>query len=82
MAAWVDYLTVHTWYWMQPWRAASSARGARRTKLQRGFLPSEAEREDASVAARLGLPPGVLFAGRLGLDLGIDTNLALGGRRQ
>lgn len=82
MAARLDCLTVHTWYWMQAWRIASGPRGARRAKRQREPLPLAPECEDAQAAARLDLPPGVLFARRLGLDLGIDANLALGGRRQ
>ncbi len=81
MGARLDCLTIHTWYWMQTWRVASSsgeARGGKRPKARHPLRPGS---EDMVAAAWLRLPPGVLFAGRLGLDLGIAADHVLGGRR-
>jgi hypothetical protein len=81
MGAWFDGLTIHAWYCMQTWRVASSARkawGAERCKVGGPFLPWS---EDVLATTWLHLPPGALFAGRLGLDLGITPDLARGARR-
>ncbi len=71
MDARVGCLTVHAWYWMHPWRATPSAGGARQTTRRVGappLLPA--------------LPAGLGFAARLGLDLGLLTDLPFGSRRQ
>ncbi len=81
MGARLDCLTFHTWYWMQSWRVASITARTKGAKRRKRPLPLAPESEDGGVAAWLRLPPGVLFAGRLGIDLGVETNLALGGRR-
>ncbi len=81
MGARPDCLSMHMWYWMQTWRVASSpgeAKGTKRPERRRSMPPRS---EDVVAAAWLRLPPGVLFAGRLGLDLGIAADLRLGGRR-
>ena len=82
MGAWFECVTIHAWYWMQTWRVASRAgepMGARRSG---GGVLLPPWSEDMLAAACLHLPPELLFPRRLGLDLGIDTNLALGGCRQ
>ena len=81
MGARLDGLTIHAWYWMQTRRLASSAGEARGGKRPKGRAPLPPGSEDVVAAAWLRLPPGVLFAGRLGLDLGIAADLVLGGRR-
>ena len=66
---------------MQTWRVASGAGEAKGASWPQWGLPLPPRSEDLAAAAWLRLPPGVLFAGRLGLDLGIETHLTLGGRR-
>ncbi len=66
MGARLDCLTIHAWYWMQTRRVASSAGRAREGKRPKGRLPFPPGSEDVVAAAWLRLPPGVLFAGRLG----------------
>jgi len=82
MGAWFQNVTFHAWYWMQTrWVAShgSGSNGATRCQVQ---PPSPPWSDETLAAARLRLPTGLLFPGRLGLDLGIDTNLAFGGCRQ
>ena len=82
MAAWFDCVTMHRWYWMQTWQVASPAGGSSGPECCEGRLLLLPWSRDMLAAAYLRLPPGLLFPGRLGLDLGIDTNFALGGGRQ
>jgi hypothetical protein len=66
---------------MQSRRVATSAgesKGAKRRKGQPQLPPCC---EDVMAASWLRLPPGALFAVRLGLDLGIAPDLVLGARR-
>ena len=81
MGSRLDCLSIHTWYLMQTWRVSSRSSEARGPKRPKGrhLLPPGGE--DVMAAAWLRLPSGLLFAGRLGLDLGIATDLVLGGRR-
>ncbi len=81
MGARPDCCTMHTWYWMQAWRVAPNAGAARRSRHPKARPPLPPGTEDVAAAALLWLPPGVLFAGRLGLDLGIAPDRLLGGRR-
>ena len=81
MGARPDYFSMHAWYWMQAWRVAPNASGAKGIKHPKGRPPLPPGSEDVVAAALLWLPPGVLFAGRLGLDLGIAPDRLLGGRR-
>lgn len=81
MGSRLDCLTLHAWYWMQIRRVASSAGEARGGKRPKRRAPLPPGSEDVVAAAWLRLPPGVLFAGRLGLDLGIAADLAPGGLR-
>ncbi len=81
MGARLECLTIHTWYWMQTWRVASSSSEARGGKRPQARLPLPPGSEYVVAAAWLRLPTGALFAGRLGLDLGIAPDLILGGRR-
>jgi hypothetical protein len=81
MGARFDCLTIHAWYWMQNWRVASSAGESRGAKRRKGRLLLPPWSEEVMAASWLRLPPGALFAGRLGLDLGIAPDLVLGARR-
>ncbi len=81
MGARLDCLTIHAWHWMQAWRVGQRAGEAKGTERPKGRLPLPPGSGDVVAAAWLRLPPGILFAGRLGLDLGIGADLVLGGRR-
>ena len=80
MGARRDCLTIHAYYWMQTWRVAPSAGEAKGAKRPKGRLALPPGSEDQAAAAWLLLPSGVQIARRLGLDLGIETSLILGGR--
>lgn len=72
MSAYLDSLMIHGWHRMQTWRFASGRRDARSRK----------QRERATPSPAIHFPClGVSFAGHLGLDLGIDTDPALGAHR-
>ncbi len=81
MGARSDCFNIHAWYWMQVWLVAPSAGEAKGTKRPKGRPPLPPGSKNVEATAWLRLPPGVLYAGRLGLDLGIGPDLVLGGRR-
>jgi len=81
MGARFDCFTMHAWDWMQTWRVALSAPESKDTEHRQGQRFSPPWSEDVTAAAWLRLPPGTLFVCRLGLDLGIPTDLVLGSRR-
>jgi len=82
MSAYHDCLMIHGWHWMQTWRFVSSRSDASCSKQGVRSIPSPGHSLGGLPAIRFPLLPGVSFAGRLGLDLGIDTDPALGGHRR
>jgi len=81
MGAWFDCRTIHAWYWMRSWRVAPRPGTSRHAKRREGGRLVPPLSEDVMAASWLQLPPGAIFAGRLGLDLGIAPNLVLGAHR-
>lgn len=70
MDARVGCLTVHALCWMRPWRVCSRTGRARKmARAAKALSPLQA------------LPPGLHFAARLGLDLGIPADALFAGRR-
>lgn len=77
-----DYQAFHAWRWMHgvqarsyPARAGAAGRPGTRNAMRLAL-------EAAAAAARLRPPACILLGDHLGLGIGIEADLAFGGRRR
>jgi len=81
MNVWTACLLFHAWQWNHALRLGPRTRRARvGTPTQERHRGARGPEEREAALWNL-LPPGLAAGRRLGLDLGIDPDLALGGRR-